>query len=134
MQLNWLKDKPSIRNEFDAISYQAYMVARRVDAKAIVCITKTGNTALKLASFRQDKPIIAVTFSDTTQRRLSLVRGVDAITIDDNLSLSETFPEVSDVLKKRSWLKSGDTILFVSVTISPMGQENSNLMTIQKVS
>lgn len=134
LESNWMKEAPKIRNEFDAISFQAYHVAKRVNAKAIVCITKAGNTALKLSSFRQDKPIIAVTFSDEVNRLLSLVRGVEGLVIDNNLSLTETFPAVYDLLKRRSWLKSGDTILFVSVTISPMSEERSNLMTIQKVS
>lgn len=134
MSLNWLKNKPSIANEFDAISYQAYMVAKRVNAKAIVCLTKAGNTALKLASFRQEKPIIAVAFADEVIRRLSLVRGVEGLVIEDNLTLNETFPAINDILKSNSWLETGDTILLVSVTISPMGEENSNLMTVQKVS
>ncbi len=41
---NWLKEPPSIATEMDVISWSAYRTAERVEAKAIVCITKGGIT------------------------------------------------------------------------------------------
>jgi pyruvate kinase len=128
---NWVKHAPRVENEMDAVAYHALRTAERIKAKAIVTITKAGNTALKLASFRAPVPIIAVTFSEAVSRRLSLVRGVDALQLDVNPNLDEVLPLVNDQLIRGSWLKAGDPIIFVAITLSPLGRESSNLFTIQ---
>ncbi len=128
---NWVKHAPRIENEMDAIAYHALKTAERIKAKAIVTITKAGNTALKLASFRAPIPIIAVTFSEAVRNRLSLVRGVDTLQLDANPNLDEVLPLVNDQLVRGSWLKAGDPIIFVAITLSPVGRESSNLFTIQ---
>ncbi len=128
---NWVKHAPRVENEMDAVAYHALRTAERIKAKAIVTITKAGNTALKLASFRAPVPIIAVTFSEAVSRRLSLVRGVDSLQIDANPHLDEVLPLVNDQLIRGSWLKAGDPIVFVAITLSPLGRESSNLFTVQ---
>lgn len=128
---NWVKHAPRVENEMDAVAYQALRTAERIKAKAIVTITKAGNTALKLASFRAPVPIIAVTFSEAVSRRLSLVRGVDSLQLDVDPNLDEVLPLVNDQLIRGSWLKAGDPIIFVAITLSPLGRESSNLFTIQ---
>ena len=129
----WEREALSINDEFDAVSFHAFKTAERIKAKAIVCITKFGNTALSLASFRSELPIIAVTFSKEVKRRLSLVRNVYSMLLDIDPNLDEVLPAVSDLLKNESWLSSGDRIVFVTVTISPMAKEASNLFTIQRL-
>lgn len=133
VEVNWKKEALAINNEFDAVAYHAYKTAERVRAKAIVCITKEGNTALRLASFRTQLPVIAVTFSEQIRRRLTLVRGVHALALDVNPNLDEVLPLVNDHLKKESWLNKGDLIVFVTVSLSPMAHDASNLFTIQKL-
>ncbi len=131
---NWNKEAPVIRNELDAVAFHAYQTAERVGAKAIVCITEQGNTALRLASFRGPKPIIGVTFSEEINRRMSLVRGVEGVVLDIDPKLDEVLPTVNDLLKRKSWLNAGDRIVFVTVTISSVGREASNLFTVQILS
>jgi len=131
--LNWQKHEPSIENEMDAVAYTAYKTAQRTHASAIVCITESGNTALRLSSFRTPIPIIAVTFSEKTLSRLNLVRGVEGIVLDTAPKIDEVLPVVTEQLKRDSWLKTGDTIIFVSITLSSIGRENSNLFTVQRL-
>lgn len=128
---NWIKKVPTVANEMDAIAYHAYRTAERIQAKALVCITRSGNTALKLASFQPPIPIIAVTFSADVARRLDLIRGVSALTLDIDPNIDEVLPMVNDRLVRGSWLKPGDHIIFVSITLSPIGRESSNLFTVQ---
>ncbi len=130
---NWVKLAPTVSTEMDAVAFAAYRTARRVKAKAIVCITKAGNTALKLASFRAPVPIIAVTFSPDIMRKLSVVRGVDGLVLDVDPKIDDVLPVVTDHLLRNSWLKSGDRIIFISVTISSLGREASNLFTVQQL-
>ncbi len=130
---NWIKTVPAVTTEMDAIAFHAYKTAERLKAKAIVCVTKAGNTAIKLASFRAPIPIIAVTFTPTVMRRLSMVRGVEALMFDIDPNLDDVLPLVNDHLVRGSWLKPGDPIIFVSITISSVGRESSNLFTVQKL-
>lgn len=131
VMLNWIKHTPVVASEMDAIAYHAYKTAERIKAKAIVCITVSGNTALKLASFRGPIPVIAATFSDSVQRRLSIVRGVESLLIENDPNLDDVLPQVNDRLLRGSWLKPGDPIIFVSITLSSVGRESSNLFTVQ---
>ena len=131
--INWKKEELAIHNELDAVSFHAYKTAQRVKAKAIVCLTKEGNTALRLASFRTSVPVIAVTFSEEVKSRLSLVRGVYSMVLDIAPHLDEVLPVVNKQLKREGWLRSGDKIVFVTVTLSSVGREASNLFTIQSV-
>ena len=131
--LNWVKVSPSIESEMDAIAYGAYTTAERVGAKAIVCLTKAGNTALRLASFRAPVPIVAVTFDPDVARRLRLVRGVQALVLDGNPAIGEVLPLVNDKLIRDSWLTAGDKIVFVSITLSSVGTKGSNLFTVQQL-
>jgi pyruvate kinase len=130
---NWVKLAPTVTTEMDAVSFAAYRTARRVQAKAIVCITKAGNTALKLASFRAPVPIIAVTFSPDVLRKLSVVRGVDGLVLGVDPKIDDVLPVVNDRLLRDSWLQSGDRIVFISVTLSSLGREASNLFTVQQL-
>jgi pyruvate kinase len=129
--LNWVRSTPVVANEMDAIAYQAYKTAERLKSKAIVCITVSGNTALKLASFRGNIPVIAATFSEAVQRRLAIVRGVESLLIENDPNLDDVLPQVNDRLVRGSWLKPGDSIIFVSITLSSVGRESSNLFTVQ---
>lgn len=130
---NWRKDQPSIAKEDDAVAYAAYRIAHRLQAKAIVCITHSGNTPMRISSFGVPIPILAVTFSEAVLRRLSLVRGVTGIVLDTDPNLDEVLPLVNDHLKRESWLSEGDRIVFVSLTLSSVGREASNLVTVQRL-
>lgn len=130
---NWLKESPTIATEMDAISLGAYRTAERLGAKALVCITKGGVTAVRLASFRPPIPIIAVTFDEDVLRRLKIVNGVSGIVLDIDPSIDQVFPLVNERLLKDSWLKVGDRIIFVSVTLSSVGREASNLFSVQRL-
>lgn len=133
LSLNWVKLTPKIETEMDAVAFGAYTTAERIRAKAIVCITMSGNTALKLASFRTPIPIIAVTFSKDVLRKMALIRGVTGIVLDIDPKIDHVLESVTNLLQSDSWLKPGDKIVFVSVTLSSLGREGSNLFTVQNL-
>lgn len=132
-ELNWMKLSPDIETEMDAVAFNAYKTAERVRAKAIVCMTKSGNTALRLSSYQPPVPIIAVTFQPEVAKRLSLVRGVQSVVLGTDPEIGQVLPSVNDKLVKDSWLKPGDKIVFVSVTLSPVSMKSSNLFTVQQL-
>jgi pyruvate kinase len=129
----WSREDVQLHNELDAVAYHAFKTAERVKAKAIVCITKSGNTAFRLASFQVSMPIIAVTFKEEIERKLKLIRGVVPLNLDINPHLDEVLPVVKERLLKDGWLEKGDYIVFVTVSLSSISKEASNLFTVQRL-
>jgi pyruvate kinase len=63
----------------DATSDGAWRAATNIGAAAIVCCTRTGDTARAVARFRPTVPVLAVSPSEHTVRALSLTWGVTAL-------------------------------------------------------
>ena len=59
----------------EAVAYTACVLARQLDATAIVATTRSGSTAFHIARFRPAQPIIALTPDECAARRLSLYWG-----------------------------------------------------------
>ena len=59
----------------DAIARSARYLARDVDATAVVTVTQSGYTAHKVAKYRPEVPIVAVTPDKQVQSRLALLWG-----------------------------------------------------------
>lgn len=130
---NWTKHLPPIRDEVDAVSYGAYKTAERVGAKAIVCITQHGNTALRLGSYHPPVTVIAATFARETLHRLALVRGIRAFFLPEKVKIEDIMHVTNDLLKSQGIAAVGDKIIFVSISLSSLSAESSNLFSIQQV-
>ncbi|HSG89014.1 MAG TPA: pyruvate kinase [Pseudomonadales bacterium] len=66
-----------------AVGYSACHAAEMTRAAAIVCLTGSGATARTVARFRPLTPLLALTSSDVTRRRLSLVWGVRSVPTEE---------------------------------------------------
>jgi pyruvate kinase len=73
----------------DAIMAAVHEVTQTLHAHAIICWTKTGGTAVRAARERAEAPIIAITPSVETARRLSLVWGLHCLVAEENNTLDE---------------------------------------------
>ena len=67
----------------EAISSGAVSTSHALDAKLIVCWTKTGRAPRMIRKYGPTIPIIALTDNDQTARQLALVRGVRAYVAKD---------------------------------------------------
>ena len=76
-------------NTADAITAAANQVARTVSAVAIVTFTSSGSTTLRAARERPSVPILCLTASEATARRLMLSYGVRSIVAPDIHSFSQ---------------------------------------------
>ena len=117
----------------DVVCRRAVKTAQRINAQALVCITHTGNTALRLSTIETTLPIIAITFSKSSCGKLRLLRGVRGMVLKTYPDFDQFLPRVNEFLKTTSWLKPGDKVVFVTVTLSSMSKELSNLFTIQVI-
>jgi pyruvate kinase len=59
----------------EAVSYAAAILARQLNAGAIVATTRSGSTASHIARYRPMQPVIALSPDHTTVRRLTLFWG-----------------------------------------------------------
>ncbi|HYG86179.1 MAG TPA: pyruvate kinase [Azospirillum sp.] len=73
----------------DAITAAAHQVAHTVQAAAIVTYTTSGSTTLRAARERPEVPILCLTASMETARRLQLAYGVHSVRTEDVASFSE---------------------------------------------
>lgn len=124
--------KETKHNVTDAISQSVAHTAINLDVKAIITATVTGYTAQMISKYRPKAPIIAVTSSEHTLRRLSLVwgvypqLGVEAKTTDDMFDIA-----VQESINSKI-VKHGDVVVITAGI--PAGEtRTTNLMKIHIV-
>ncbi len=86
-------------------------LAREVRATAIVAETKSGATALQIASRRPETPLLAVTSDQRVANQLSLCYAVKAFTRPDNKFAAT---KLTDWLRRSNVLSKGDVIVTAS--------------------
>ena len=73
----------------DALAGSARQIASTVSATAMVCYTSSGATARRIARERPPVPLLAMSASLTTARRMGLQWGVHAVQTRDVTSFEE---------------------------------------------
>lgn len=135
----WMEEKwapfhmDQIPSEDDAVTYGAMRIAEQAHAKAIVCFTEGGYTAMKLSSLKAPMKIIAVTFNTKVMRQISLLRSVQCALLDANFQMEEILQETKSILVNNFHYKKGDRFVFVSLSSSSVSIRNSNLFTLQEI-
>ena len=94
-----------------AIPKAVVHLAETVRAKAIVAETKSGATALQLASLRSEIPLIVVTDEVSTAQQLAIVYGAKSYVRPAH---KEAAMKLTDWLLKEKVLKKGDMVVTAS--------------------
>ena len=103
----------------DAIMAAVHEVTSTIQARAIICWTKTGSTALRAARERSHAPIIAVTPSSETAHRLALVWGLHCIISGDVANLDEMVDRAVDFAVAEGFAVQGEQVVITGGV--PMG-------------
>ncbi len=94
-----------------AISSAIIKLANTIQATAIVAETKSGATALQIASFRPKLPIIAVTSDDRTAQQLAIVYGTKSyVRPADKLAATK----LTNWLLQNNVLRKGEVVVTAS--------------------
>lgn len=102
-------------NVFDAVARAACVLARQVHATAIVPITHSGATAIRISKYRPEARIITVTGDEKILRRLNLVWGVRGLVSQDFIHDQDTaFRKIIERLKAEGYVESGDFVVFTA--------------------
>lgn len=120
----------SNRNMSDSIAISAAETALAMDIKAIVAFTQSGLTAKRLAKFRPEAPIIAVTFDEKVQRSLLPVFGVQPVVTDVH-NTQQNDVQLARNIALKNGLHHGDNIIVVAGY--PVGAGSTNMMKIVTV-
>lgn len=95
----------------DAIMAAVHEVTSTIHARAVVCWTKSGSTALRAARERSDAPIIALTPSIDVSRRLSLVWGLHCIYTEDAQDLDDMVDRACRFAFLEGFAKPGERVV-----------------------
>lgn len=98
----------------DAIASAARSVAETLDLKVIVAWTASGATALRIARERPYPPILALTTSADTARRLSLVWGVHAVVGADPKDVDDMAKLGTRIAREQEFASAGQRVILVS--------------------
>lgn len=109
----------------DAISQATCEIAEALSCKAIVTSTLTGYTARQVAKERPTTPILCVTPSDMTVRRMALVWGVLPLLIPEFHTIDEMISTVESTARKANLVELGDSVVIIAgVPFGIGGQTN----------
>ncbi len=117
----------------DAMGRAACVIARQLNARAIVPITFSGYSAMNIAKYRPTSHILAVTGREKVLRRLNLIWGVRGIVIPDFVgSTDEAFRKINEELKRQGYVQAGDYVVYTA-GIPLLSKGSTNSVKVEKV-
>ncbi len=94
-----------------AIAAASRQVAQTVGAAAIAAFTLGGSTALRVARERPDCPVLGLTTSLQTARRLAVVSGVHAVVTGELHTMTETVARAARIARAEGFAQPGDEVV-----------------------
>ncbi len=104
-------DRSSDKSRQSAISGAIIDLADRVNAKAIVAETKSGATALQIATRRPHRPVVAVTSQHRVAQQLAITYGTKSYVRPDS---KQAATKLTNWLQRNKVLKAGDIVVTAS--------------------
>ncbi len=109
----------------NAISHATCLIAYRLNAAAIITVTKSGTTARMISRFRPSMPIVACTPEAVTRRQLSLSWGVTPLIMPEERVTDVLFQQAVHVARQAGMVKPGDkVVLTAGVPLAVTGTTN----------
>lgn len=108
-----------------AISHATCTTAHDLGAKAILTVSKTGQTARMISKYRPECPIICGTTEPKVRRQMNLSWGVTPIVVEEKDNTDELFEHVVQVAESQGYVTSGDlTVITAGVPLGVSGTTN----------
>ena len=123
-------DQDDITN---AVCDAACTTARDIGAKAIIAVTKYGQTARRMSKFRPQEPIVAATPELKTFHQLALSWGVYPVLARYQQTQEELVDHAIACAKQINVVETGDTVVIAAgVPLDTPG--GTNLLRVETVS
>ena len=109
--INYVTDASDTTN---AVCDATCTTARDLNAKAVIVVTKSGQTARRMSKFRPGQPIVAATPSEKTFHQLSLSWGVAPVLARMQSSSDELLLHAIDCAKQIDVVVNGDIVVIAA--------------------
>ncbi len=120
------------RNIEEGIAHATVTTAHDLDARAIITVTKEGQTARLISKYRPAFPIIGCTTDENMRRKMNLSWGVTPIVIDEETNTDALFEKAVAAAKATGIVEEGDLVVITAGV--PLGVSGStNLMKVEKI-
>ena len=107
-----------------AISHATCTTAADLNAKAIVTVTKSGDTAKMISKYHPDSLIVGCSPNEKVCRQLNLCWGVTPICISEESSLDALFDRSVEAAKYTGLVEAGDTVVMTAGQPGVVGKTN----------
>jgi pyruvate kinase len=98
----------------DAISAAARQIAETLDLPAILCLTSSGATALRVARERPKPPIVAISPKLETARRLAILWGTHCVISEDARDLDAMVAHACNIAFREGFAREGQRVILVA--------------------
>ena len=102
------------RTKRGVISYAARDIGERLDAKALVAFTSSGDTVRRLARLHTPLPLLAFTAIPEVRSQLAMTWGTETFIVQDMHSTDEMIRTVDHNLLELGRYKRGDLVVIVA--------------------
>lgn len=98
----------------DAISYASCATAADLSAAAIITATTSGSTALRVARYRPQTPIIAISPEPGSLRKMQLVRGVVPLSCERAQTMDHQIELAIRIARQEGLVGPGDLVIITA--------------------
>jgi pyruvate kinase len=98
----------------NSVAHAACQLAQNIKAKAIVCFTENGFSTRILSKYRQPIPVIAVTPTESVQRRLVLYWGVQSLRLQEVYSTDAMIVLAEQAAVEHGFVAKGDVVVMIA--------------------
>lgn len=120
------------KNVLNTIAEVSVFTSYKINSKAIIVPTRTGNSARMISSFRPRCPIIAITMERTIWRQLNIAWGIQPMITKFLGDQKELFEKVMEKAVETNLVNYGDLIILTAGI--PTGSEGkTNMLKLHKV-
>ncbi len=119
---------------FKALGRSACILAKQINAAAIISFSHSGETLKTIARYRPTAQVIGITNRERIQRRLNLIWGVRSVLIK-SFEVGETdstIARVNRMLVDLGYLKEGDWVV-ITAGIPLMSRNSTNMIKVEKI-
>jgi pyruvate kinase len=102
---------PPERSSAGAIATAARQVAETIEAEVIATFSSTGSTTLRVARERPRCPILGLTASGQTARRMTVIWGVHPLEVSEIHSMTEMVARAVRAAQSEGFAKPGDEVV-----------------------
>jgi pyruvate kinase len=105
----------------DVMTMATWRAAAEIDAKAIICISRSGFTVRAIARFRPQAPILAFSPDPRTVQQLSLSWGATPMLIDRIEDNNSTVLRALEQAKMAGYVRTGDVVAVLAGSSATVG-------------